>query len=409
MRILQLDLSNFRNYTRLELDLSDRATLIQGDNAQGKTNLLEAIYYLSTVRSPQARADRELINWLAAEQEAPFARLAARLQRGDSVHRLEITLLQRGGNEIRPSLRKEIRINGVSKRVADFVGQLNVVLFRPEDIELIAGPPSLRRRYLDVTLCQVDSRYLRALQQYNRIVTRRNALLRDLAERGGDPEQLLFWDEGLVENGAYLLARRQQAVAELNQLSHDTHLDLTAHRERLRLRYQPSFDFTHVPDADYQMLLGLEWGLGRGTDQLTAQAQKIARAFGAQLRELRRREIQAGMSLIGPHRDDLRFLVDGRDMATYGSRGQMRTIVLALKMAEVRLLRQETGEQPVLLLDDVMSELDAVRRRCLLELIDSEQQAILTTTDLSVYSEDFIERATLLRVEEGRISEISRS
>jgi len=408
MRIEHLSLTNFRNYARLELDFPGHTILLQGDNAQGKTNLLEAIYYLATTRSPYAGAEHELVNWLAEDQDLPHARLVAQVRKGDSSLRIEITLVRTQSSQANsPRYRKHIKVNGVNKRALDLVGQVNVVLFLPEDIDLVAGSPSGRRRYLDATLCQIDPRYCRTLQKYNRVLTQRNHLLRTLREREGDRDQLLFWDRSLVENGAYLVARRQDVIGELDRLVQAIHLELTGEKERLRLRYEPSFDPSRPPPSDYQLSLELQLPSESGIHQPGTDLSQVAEAFRAQLHEIRRREILQGMTLIGPHRDDLRFLVGGIDLTIYGSRGQQRTAALALKLAEVELIGQEVGEQPILLLDDVMSELDDARRGYLMRMIDGAQQAVLTTTDLKAYSAEFLAGVTLLRVREGRIEEIA--
>ena len=380
MRLTHLTLHNFRNYVRLDLDMPSGVTVLLGDNAQGKTNLLEAIYYLATTRSPHAGADSELVNWLAAEQEPlPYARLVGQMVRDASESTIEITLTQQANSETR--YRKQIRLNGVAKRAMDVLGQLNVVLFLPEDITLVSGSPSLRRRYLDATLCQIQSAYCRSLSRYNQVVTQRNALLRDLRERGGDPGQLAFWDERLVEHGAYLAGRRWEALLALDQLAHSIHGKLTDGGEQLHLRYVPSVE-TDGP---------------AGTDAVGA-------AFRAQLQALRQREIASGMTLVGPHRDEVRFVVNDVDAGTYGSRGQQRTAALALKLAEVNLMRRETGQQPVLLLDDVLSELDEHRRSFLVHALeDGVEQVIITTTDARILPEPFLQRCRLWQVQMGRI------
>jgi len=394
-----LSLANFRNYVRLELDLPPGIILIQGENAQGKTNLLEAICYLATASSPYAQADRELINWLAEEEPLTFARLAGEMQKDKVLQRLEITLLKERANN--HGLKKQIRINGVPKRGLDLIGQLNVVLFLPQDIDLVAGSPSGRRRYLDTTICQFDPIYCRTLRRYSRVVTQRNHLLRQLQERRSNPEQLRFWDEKLAEDGAHLVARRRDVIAELEELARDVHLELTGQDEHLSLRYVPSI---RMPDTTYQIPLGL------GSERIPGighSESSIRESFLEQLRGITREEIQRGMSLIGPHRDDVRFLADGVDMRIYGSRGQQRTVVLALKLAEAELLGRETGEQPVMLLDEVMAELDEARRRYLMKAIENSQQAILTTTHWNAYTPEFLAQATLLRVKEGRIERMT--
>ena len=384
MRLTHLSLHNFRNYVRLDLDLEPGVTLLVGDNAQGKTNLLEAVFYLATSRSPHAGADREIVNWLVTEQEPlPYTRLVGRVARGSSELGIEITLVQHENNNDR--YRKQIQINGVAKRAMDLLGQLNVVLFLPQDIDLISGSPGGRRRYLDVTLCQVAPTYCRSLSRYNQILSQRNALLRDLRERGGgSPEQMAFWDGQLVEHGTRLVAGRREALEGLGALARGVHRELTAGEERLDVSYEPSLEIA-----------------GCGTEA------QIEAAFRNQLASLRRREMAAGMTLVGPHRDDVRFVVDDMDAGVYGSRGQQRTIALALKLAEVECMNRRTAEQPVLLLDDVLSELDAHRRAFLMHALENgPQQSILTTTDLHTLPAAFLRRCALWRVEMGRLREI---
>ncbi|MCD6290698.1 MAG: DNA replication and repair protein RecF, partial [Anaerolineae bacterium] len=240
MRLLHLSLVNFRNYARLELDFPSRITLLQGANAQGKSNLLEAIHYLATGRSLRASAERELVNWLALDDPLPYARAVADVAHHDRTERLEIILTPINGGTYPPNFRKQVRINGVAKRALDLIGHLRVVLFVPQDIELIDGPPSHRRRYMDVALCQMSSTYCRALARYNQVLTRRNALLRTLREQGGDRRQLQFWDDQLVEHGVVLMQERQRFILDLDIEARAQHRELTNGSEQLQLRYVPS-------------------------------------------------------------------------------------------------------------------------------------------------------------------------
>jgi len=401
VRLVRLSLTNFRNFARLTLDFSKPITLLQGGNAQGKTNLLEAIYYLATSRSPRANTDREVVNWLAFEEPLPFARLVADVMRGDSPLRLEITLVQRanqGGSA--PRFSKQIRINGVNKRALDLVGCLPVVLFLPRDIHLVTGPPAGRRRYLNVTLCQMDATYCRALAQYEHVLAQRNALLRELRERdrGEEEERLRFWDERLVRLGGQLTVRRAALVAALDEEARRRHRELSGGRERLRLRYVSGI-------TDDLSMRGRQLVL-EGVEPPPVDTEEMVALFRERLRAMRGREIAAGVSLLGPHRDEMRFLIGGRDLRAYGSRGQQRTAALALKLAEVAVMSRELGEPPLLLLDDIMSELDETRRRALLALLTSVPQAIITATDWEDFSPTFRAQAHQLRVVEGRIEEV---
>lgn len=397
MRINHLSLANFRNYSRLELDFSMPLTLLQGNNAQGKTNVLEAIYLLATSRSPHAIAEREMVNWLTLEEPQPFARLTAEIERAGRRQKLEIVLVpQNGEGNNGPTFRKQVKINGVAKRALNLIGLLPVVLFLPGDIDLVAGGPAGRRHYLDVALCQMGAAYCRALAEYNRVLAQRSALLRHLGEHGGDREQMRFWDERLVEHGSLILVRRQQVISSLESEAQARHLALTDGRERLRLRYLPGLDLSRLAspagDAGEAETGAQSWNI-----------RQVAALYTQQLRAGHEREIGAGGSLYGPHRDDIRFLVNGRDLRLYGSRGQQRTVALTLKLAEVAVMAQSLGESPLLLLDDVMSELDAERRAALLALLDGASQAICTTTDWSDFGEDFCRRAHCLQVVEGRV------
>jgi DNA replication and repair protein RecF len=401
MYLTRLILTNFRNFTRLALDVPPGPILVRSDNAQGKTNLLEAMYFLATTRSAFARAERQLINWQAMERDVlPFARLEAHVHRGHQNFKMDITLLPGETGTVR----KEMRLNGVRKRAMDMVGQLNAVLFLPEDIELVTGSPGARRRYLDTTLCQIDPDYCRTLVEYNKLVTQRNALLKQLAERGGDEEQLLYWDEQVAEDGARLILRRQEAIAELDQLGRSRYRVLGEPSEVFRLHYAPSFDPQHRPLLDYQRPLSLEELLPSQPSH--ASPAEVAEAFKSHLRLARREEIARGVTVVGPHRDDLHFTVDGIDMTLYGSRGQQRTTALALKLAEVDLMRATTGESPLLLLDDVMSELDASRRARVMAMVEGVEQAFLTTTDWTDFTDEFRAHAHRLQVKAGRIEAV---
>jgi DNA replication and repair protein RecF len=397
LQVTHLSLSNFRNYAALELDLPPHITVLQGDNAQGKSNLLEAIYILATSRSPRTASDRELMNWAVLEDELSACRLAADVQRAKGKLHLEIALSSKSptiteadafaSRRQQPAnaspVLKRVKINGVMRRASDLVGQLNVVAFSVHDIDLVWGEPALRRRYLDITISQIDHQYLRSLQRYQRVLWQRNQLLRAIAEDKSSPDELAFWDKELVKTGSYLTVGREHTVAALDRLAQTIHDELSGGQGKLSIVYFRSIDKEK----------------GREDSQVQQTADKFAQALNA----VREKEIAQGMSLIGPHRDDLRFYVNGIDAGVYGSRGQQRTIALALKLAEVSFLHNRTGEQPVLLLDDVLSELDARRRHHLLDAAVKHEQVIITATDLDRFEPDFLKQATLFKVSQGFI------
>lgn len=397
MHISQLSLTNYRNYSRLQQSFQPTPILLQGQNAQGKTNLLEAIYFLSAITTPHARSDRQLLNWLSAKNDVlPFLRAEAWVVRSGGTAQITITIVKEGER-----YKKDVRLNGTKKRAMDVIGTLNTVLFLPEDIALITGSPSVRRRYLDSVLCQIDREYCRALSQYNKLITQRNALLKELAENRRSIDQLDYWDEQLTAVGALLIIRRHDAILDLDAVARQKHRTLSDGQEGLRLYYAPSFDPHDRPQLDYQMPLI--------TENLPPRAipapplAEVQTYFREKLHALHPKEIQRGVTLLGPHRDDLHFLVDGVDINLFGSRGQQRTAALSTKLAEVSLMRDKTGETPVLLLDDVMSELDAMRRRQVIEMIEQNGQAFLTTTDWNDFDTDFRALAQCFTVEQGRL------
>lgn len=398
MRIRSLSLENFRNYARLEVEWPDQPVLLVGGNAQGKTTVLEAIYYLATGRSPLTAVDRQLINWAAERDGLAYAHLRAEVVQRARVLEIAIALSLAANSNGSVRLRKSIRVDRRPRRQRDLTGSLNVVLFLPQDVDLVAGAPAGRRDYLDATLSQVDATYAAALDTYMETLRQRNALLRHLAEEGGDPAQLDPLDERLARSGVTVAQGRRRLVAELSRRAGPIHAELTGGREWLRLEYQPNFDPARPPALTYQMSLALE-ELGGPPSGLSTE--DLERAFLQRLRQRRREEIERGMTLTGPHRDEMRFIVGDVDLGTFGSRGQQRTAVLALKMAQLAWMKERTGDPPVLLLDEVLAELDGQRRALVLAQVDRVEQAILTATDPEMFSPEFRQRAALFRVEGG--------
>lgn len=406
MFLKRLSLTNFRNYARLDVDVPTGSVLLVGDNAQGKTSLLEAVYFLATFVSFQADSDRQLINFIAGREPLAVARIVADFQRQEMDHssrdhRLEVRIIQEanginGGSRVR----KEVLLDGVERKISEAVGVFNAVLFQPQTLRIIEGAPEDRRRYLNLTLAQAVPRYTAALTDYNRAITQRNALLKLLNERGGDPNQLTYWDELLASSGASLIYARIQAIKGLERLAARIHSQLTQGAEVLRLSYLPAYD--PLPKPERQYALPIDAPLDRSGIPL----EKIQQGFFESLERLHSEEIARGVTTIGPHRDELRFLANGIDLGVYGSRGQSRTAILALKLAEVAWLKEETGQWPVLLLDEVLAELDVQRRTDLLERLADIEQALLTTADLEAFSKDFIRQATLWRIYAGQLEEL---
>jgi DNA replication and repair protein RecF len=406
MHIEHLSLTNFRNYGRLELDFSPEATLFYGANAQGKTNLLEAVYYLATTRSQHTNRDNELLNWEAEQVDDPVVvgRLVAQVKRHDGERLLEMRLIkERQGNQ--SSFRDDAVLNRRKMRLMDLLGNLRVVLFLPQDVQLVTGSPSERRRYVDITLCQTDPVYCRTLSRYNKVLEQRNAVLRRMAEEGTGKDVLPVFTEKLMDLGGHVFARRATFIAALAREAQRIHYEeLTEGRETLRLHYLPCLYNSEYTNGQDTTASQKEWA--RWLQQ--ADVEEAAERFGHALQEARAADVARTRTTLGPQRDDWAFVVNGRDLGSYGSRGQQRTAVLALKMAEINWMAAETDETPVLLLDEVVAELDEERRALLLGHIQRGTQVILTASDPTMFTEAFLRQATVMEVQGGRITENRR-
>jgi len=399
MFLKRLSLTNFRKFTRLDVDIPRRVILLVGANAQGKTSVLEAIYFLAAFTSFQTHADRQIVNFDEAKNnQLTVTRLVAEYQRSKSKHRLEARLiLEPVGVLNGQRLRKEILLDGVKRPVNEVIGHFNAVIFVPQMSQIVEGAPEERRRYLNLALAQSTPAYARMLSEYNQALTQRNALLKSLGERGGNSDQLAVWDEALTRLGAQIILWRIEAIQQIERLASRVHHELTRGSEILRLAYEPAFDPLPKPEKQ----LGLK--MDTVVDRSRLDLDEIQEGFRSRLRDLRGEEIARGVTTIGPHRDELRFLANDIDLGSYGSRGQVRTMLLSLKLAEVNWMKDRTGEWPVILLDEVMAELDSQRRADLSKYIGESEQVLFTTTDLNVFAKDFVEKADVWRVEGGKV------
>ena len=340
MYIEQLECKNFRNYESARIDFSPGINILHGNNAQGKTNLLEAIRLCATTRSHRLARDAEMIRFGSDE-----AHLRLILHKESGTRRLDLHLRKAGP--------KGVAIDGVPiRRASELMGTLHTVLFSPEDLAIIKEGPKERRRFFDAELCQLSGAYFSGLSEYNKVVIQRNHLLKELPYKGALADTLDVWDEQLAAFGAPIIRAREKFVEEIRELAGDIHRTLTGGKEELQLYYEP--------DAEEDNL-------------------------AAQIAQYRERDRQLRTTTTGPHRDDLAVKVNGIDLRKYGSQGQQRSAALSLKMAEIELVRRRTGETPVLLLDDVLSELDASRQEMLLAGL-KETQTFITCTGV----EDFL-------------------
>ena len=399
MFLKHLSLTNFRKFARLDVDFPKQVILLTGANAQGKTTVLEAIYFLAAFTSFQTHVDRQVINFNEINRDSlTVARLVAEYQRGKNKHRIEARLiLEPTGVVNGQRLRKEVLLDGVKKPINEVIGHFNAVIFVPQMSQIIEGAPEDRRRYLNLALAQSTPAYARVLSEYSQALTQRNALLKALYERGGNGDQLEVWDEALTRLGAQIILWRIEAVQQIERLASSVHNELTHGTETLRLSYQPAFDPLPKPNGQ----LGLK--MDTVVDRSGLDLKFIQNGFRERLRDLRSEEIARGVTTVGPHRDELRFIANKFDLGEYGSRGQVRTALLALKLAEVQWMKERTGEWPVILLDEVMAELDIQRRADLLKYIGETEQVLFTTTDLNLFTPGFVERSEVWKVESGRV------
>lgn len=359
MAIRRLKIKGFRNLKPLELEFSPekRAHAFVGANGQGKTNVLEAIYLCSLSKSFRSPLAADLVGF-----DADFSSI--KCEAGD--RELEVIITAK------PS-QKVLKINGVKKSAADFVGHFKAVFFSPDDLANMSHSPALRRRYMDVTLTQLRHVYLESLMRYKEACRQRNALLKKIREGGADEAQLEFWDEALGKDGLTISRERGELALELEALVNKHYCAISANEDTLRINYMSEV---------------------RG---LKNQAE-----FTALLRKHHKRDILTGETRLGPHRDDLQFHLNGHDMAFFASRGEWRSLVLALKFAEIDLIKVQTGESPVLLLDDVFSELDAQRQKYLFEAT-GDSQTFMTTTHKE-FIDALLSHPEVYEVKDGQIS-----
>lgn len=358
MIIKSIELADYRNYDSLIMQFDKGTNILFGDNAQGKTNILEAIFVAATTKSHRGSKDREIINF-----EKEEAHIRTYLDKEGVETRVDMHL--------RKNKSKGIAIDGQKiKKAAELMGLCNVVFFSPEDLGIIKNGPAERRRFVDMELCQLDGMYLYNLNHYNRIINQRNKLLKDMFMAPDLKETLGVWDMQLVSFGNKIIERRTLFVEQLNEIIYGIHKKLSGEKEELQIFYEPD-----VRTEDFE----------------------------GKLRYAQDRDIRSKMTSVGPHRDDFSFLVGGVDIRKYGSQGQQRTAALSLKLAEIELVKKLTGDNPILLLDDVLSELDSNRQNYLLNSI-GEIQTIITCTGLEEFVNHRFEIDRVYKVAEGNVT-----
>ena len=384
--ISQLFLTNFRSFQELNLQLSPGIIVFHGDNAQGKTTLLEAIYLLAIARSFRAENEREVVNFDAAKRGEQGLVGGLILQEDEPISvyvGYQSVILSGSGinssednNSIGYSVRKQIRVNKIPRTSSQLIGQVSAVLFSPEDIDLVYGSPARRRRFLNILISQADSAYVSSLQRYQRVIQQRNQLLKSIRENRSEIGELEYWDEQLVSEGTQIIGKRQLCMSTLSELCLEHHKSLGESDTCFQIEYMPSVK------------------LGRNESETSTY-------FSESLNDLRKREIRSATTLIGPHRDDFSMMDGVRDLGTFSSRGEARTSALILRLAEASYLSDRRGDPPIVLLDDVLSEMDVNRRTRVLAKLRDYPQSIITTTDEGIVRDYFREAASYFLVEQG--------
>jgi DNA replication and repair protein RecF len=365
--VKELSLKQYRNYEQMNLSLHSGIHLFIGDNAQGKTNILEALYVLALAKSHRTSKDKELISW-----DREFATIQGLVEKKYGSLPLELQITNKG---------KKAKANRIEQRkLSDYIGLLNVVMFAPEDLELVKGSPQVRRRFIDMEIGQVSPTYLHYLNQYHKLLQQRNALLKDWAKRIQNRPMVDIFTQQLIEVAVKILVKRAIFIEKLEKWATPIHHRISNGKETLKLTYVYSSPVTK--------------------DMLEAE---IFQALSEKFDKIREQEESRGSTLIGPHRDDIQFFVNEMNVQHFGSQGQQRTTALSLKLAEIELIKSEIGEYPILLLDDVLSELDNHRRTHLLEAIQDKVQTFVTNTSVEGIDQELIEQSSIYTIEQGHI------
>lgn len=359
MIIKSIELSNFRNYEKLEIHFDEGTNILYGDNAQGKTNILEAAYLSGTTKSHKGSRDKEMIRFGEIDSH-----IRTVVKKNEKEYQIDMHLRKNGS--------KGVAINKIPiKRASELFGILNIVFFSPEDLNIIKNGPAERRRFLDLELCQLDKLYLSDLSNYNKVLNQRNKLLKDIYYRQDLMETLPMWDLQLLEYGKRIIRKRKQFVEELSEIIREIHFHITGGKERLVLKYEPNIDDIFFED---------------------------------ELLRAKERDLKLCQTTVGPHRDDLLFSIGKIDIRKFGSQGQQRTCALSLKLSEIDLVKKSINNTPVLLLDDVLSELDSNRQNYLLNSI-ADIQTIITCTGLEEFVKNRFQINKIFQVVGGKVFE----
>ena len=372
MYIEALSLKNYRNYEELFIEFENKVNVILGENAQGKTNVMESIYVLAMAKSHRTSNDKELIRW-----DEEYAKIEGRVQKQYSSLPLQLVISKKG---------KKARLNHIEQqKLSQYVGNMNVVMFAPEDLNLVKGSPQVRRRFIDMEIGQISPIYLHDMSQYQKILQQRNHYLKMLQiKKQTDQTMLEILTEQFIQVAVKIIAKRFEFLHLLAKWAGPIHKGISRGLETLEINYKPSVEVLEEQELS-----------------------KMVTCFEEKFGKVKTKEIERGTTLFGPHRDDLLFFVNGRDVQTFGSQGQQRTTALSVKLAEIELIQAEIGEYPILLLDDVLSELDDYRQSHLLNTIQGKVQTFVTTTSVEGINHQTLREASTFLVESGAINKIT--
>jgi len=366
-------LKNYRNFSNLSIDFDSNLNIFIGNNAQGKTNLLEGLNLIIKGSSYRTKEDREAINW-----NSETAYLFGEINKDDEDTQIALALEKKSEDFYKSKLIKTIKINQNIQKKAALNKEFKGVIFSPEHLQIIKGAPSLRRKFLDEQISQIYPLYYRYLSEYYRILGHRNNILKKEINQKKKKEQLFIWDPRLIERGSFLILTRIKFIKKINRLAHKFHQKITREKENIKLTYQSNI--------------------------LKDQEENISSINKDKLEEHKVKEIEQRATLLGPHRDDFSVYINGFNVASYGSQGQQRTAVLSLKLSELELIKEKEGAYPIFFLDDVMSELDEDRRHFLLGLIiDKKVQTFITSINLDYFNSNIKEKSRIFKIEEGKI------
>ena len=368
-------LKNYRNFSSLSINFNSNLNIFIGNNAQGKTNLLEGLSLIIKGSSYRTKEDREVIKW-----KNKSAYLFGEINKDDENIQIALSLENKSEDFYKNKLIKTIKINQNIQKKAVLNKEFKGVVFSPEHLQIIKGAPSLRRKFLDEQISQIYPLYYKYLSEYYRILGHRNNILKKEMDQKKKKDRLLMWDPRLIERGSFLILTRIKFIKKINHLAHIFHQEITKEKEDIKLAYQSNI----VKEQGESISL-------------------INKEFKDKLEEYREKEIEQRATLIGPHRDDFSVYINGFNVASYGSQGQQRTIVLSLKLSELELIKEKEGAYPIFFLDDVMSELDEDRRHFLLGLIiEKKVQAFITSINLDYFNSNIKEKSKIFKIEEGK-------